>query len=1590
MDTHGMKFVVDTTGVAKGFRDYKSAVDGIFASLTKFEAHVDKTMKGVAKASSNPQALNAFKKAVSAFAKVDIDTSAARKLSALSAAMQGFKAPSASQTANTTKFFKALSNGMPDLTNAYRSIKAMNDIKAAMAGFKAPPASASKNLLAFGQAMAAAAPGFSKLKSIAGISGIANELASISIAMSRLKAPTASQVSNIGNLAVALRSFRMGNLGNGQVLFNALDAISKFKAPSAAQSKNLQAFVTALGNLKVPANADALAAALTKIANAATGASGALSRLRGQVGPLGGQLGNLGGQARGASLQMMGLQNAFSGTFQVGSVLRSLLGSLTIAELGRSYFEATNGALAFQAQMSVISKEAGFANAQLTYVNETANKFGIDSLAAAQGFAKVSIAAHKSGLSVMDTRHVFEGFSTSMAVLGTTTAGQQDVWLALQQVMNKGYLSAEELNQQLNEKLPGAMAYATEYANSLGLSLEKGLKTKALDAAGVLAHISKRMKEDFGPAVEEALKRPQNQMTILRNNFRTLFQAIGEAGGNEAFASLLSNINDKMTPEAIQRYAQALAVGLKRAVDSVSAAFNWLYENWDSIKGPLATTLSLIGKFMIVSSALQIGNFIVAPMIAAGRAALFAAPLIMQLVYASRALAATNLAAYYAQLALITNPRVVAGVQALSVAMGRLGATRIGAAALSGLARVPGLARAATVATTGLAAAIGVGLSAAWGIATQAAEDSTGKTIQINYTAGEIISGIWQTMTEWISEKWDIAMTYVDAAAKWLGDQLAFKVEGIGSMFAKLGFGIYYALTKALEGVMRAAIGFAAGMYRTISSIGGALSDLLDGNFSGAAAKAKGAVLGEDMMAGFKGAFGGMQLGGADFEAQYAKVGRGAGVVADWMNSMGAKGRGPAAPAKPTRAEMDAAQIAAMLGQPQATVPEEGKGGGSGGKKGGAAGDFERDAKRVEGAVDSLMQKLLENDPIKELNQEYIETLTKQAHTLLNADGYKQFITTLKSESQQGKLSVESLISAMSDPKNLDSKAIEDLAARYDVSVSQIISLAREQQTAFEEMKKEAVIKQLDKDFRGLAKGMELVGDSVPEIAEMKANIDDLTGLARLIMPADEGFAKFLTDVRTGAISAADALAKLRAIMADPAQMSAEARQFLANSPTSGDEIADATARKLEASKDATREAKLDLEFGGRLLSQRSNEIKLLQMSSQEAEVYTTVMEEVNRVRAKGVIVSQEQINGLMGEVRAQQQLANQMQRNKEFFENNGVRGYINDIKSVGESINELDKNVLQSLEDQLFSLGTTGKFSFQAIFDTLQQGLIRFASQNILKEGLGKLFGGELEGGTPSLLGGLFKAFGIEHAAGTTNPLGSSFTNPMHVVIDPTTGNLLSGLGTVKVGEGTPEELVGAATDTLTNGLREAGNLLKLDLSQAGKGLAGALSQFMSGMAGGGGGGGGLLGGLLNLGMGLLGGGAGGITGSVVSSLSGSAAATIAANPGIFKEGGFPGSPVARTSVHPSAFTNAPHYAEGTPNTSGGHPAILHDNEAVIPLSRGRKVAVEMNGGSRGQTINNNFMISSPDANSFRKSETQIATKMHMQAGRAFRRNHG
>jgi hypothetical protein len=621
MDTHGMKFVVDTTGVAKGFRDYKSAVEGIFASLDKFEKHVDQTMKGVAKASANPQALNAFKKAVSAFGHVDIDTSAAKKLSALSAAMNGFRAPSATQTTNTKKFFTTLGSSMPDLSAAYKSIKMIDGLKNAMNGFKAPSPSASKNLAEFARAMTAAAPAFARMRGIAGVSGIANELATISVAMRNFKAPSSGQVANIGNLGLALQHLGRANVGQVGHLFTSLAGLNNFKAPSQSQIKNLVAFANALHQLKPVVGASQIAQNMVTIAQGANRANAALGGFRTNLNGFNPAYGRFNTGTHKAKLEMMGLQNAFSSTFQVGSVLRSLLGSLTLGELGRSFFEATQTMNQFEAAMQVIGTNPMMSKDAWERVRSDANHFGADLKDMSENFSKFSLAAHENGVSLQESFKIFEGFQTVMTATHMGTEQQQSVGLAIREMMDQGYVSTSRLTRQLGLVLPGAthtlMVAWKEAGNKM--SLWDALKKKMVDSTWALDVLSNHYKTEFGPGVVQALQSPIQQWNILKNNITELMIQISDSGPKKAFAELIAQISGYMDPGKVHTFAESIGIALTGAVHKASEALKFLHDHWNSIVVPLGHVLKLVAEWEILMGGLQIGKWMVSPFLGMAR-----------------------------------------------------------------------------------------------------------------------------------------------------------------------------------------------------------------------------------------------------------------------------------------------------------------------------------------------------------------------------------------------------------------------------------------------------------------------------------------------------------------------------------------------------------------------------------------------------------------------------------------------------------------------------------------------------------------------------------------------------------------------------------------------------------------------------------------------------------------------------------------------------------------------------------------------------------------------------------------------------------
>lgn len=115
----------------------------------------------------------------------------------------------------------------------------------------------------------------------------------------------------------------------------------------------------------------------------------------------------------------------------------------------------------------------------------------------------------------------------------------------------------------------------------------------------------------------------------------------------------------------------------------------------------------------------------------------------------------------------------------------------------------------------------------------------------------------------------------------------------------------------------------------------------------------------------------------------------------------------------------------------------------------------------------------------------------------------------------------------------------------------------------------------------------------------------------------------------------------------------------------------------------------------------------------------------------------QKQLDALIAQFKQMDALAN----NAAFGFSKGIRGYLEGIGSLADSIAGVTKNVLQGLEDKLFEFVTTGKISFREFANDIIKQLIRIAIQQaILKpllSGVGNLFGFAGGGGGAGIAGG-------------------------------------------------------------------------------------------------------------------------------------------------------------------------------------------------------------------------------------------------------------
>jgi tape measure domain-containing protein len=240
---------------------------------------------------------------------------------------------------------------------------------------------------------------------------------------------------------------------------------------------------------------------------------------------------------------------------QVGQARQQLGGTATYAA------EIAKQRLALQ----LVTKEAGEYQRALAFVDDTSRKFAIPQEVITRQFTKLTASVKGAGGSVADAEKAFLGVAAGIRGTGGGLQDLDSALTATSQVFSKGKVSAEELRQQIGERLPGAF---TLFAESMGMTpqeldkaLEKG-QVSLQDFQG----FAEKLFADYGEAAkviasgpEAAGDRLQTALSRLSESVGDLLRPIGAAFQTE-FAKIVIAID-----EAARKLASFLGLGKGRA-----------------------------------------------------------------------------------------------------------------------------------------------------------------------------------------------------------------------------------------------------------------------------------------------------------------------------------------------------------------------------------------------------------------------------------------------------------------------------------------------------------------------------------------------------------------------------------------------------------------------------------------------------------------------------------------------------------------------------------------------------------------------------------------------------------------------------------------------------------------------------------------------------------------------------------------------------------------------------------------------------------------------------------------------------------------
>ena len=277
-------------------------------------------------------------------------------------------------------------------------------------------------------------------------------------------------------------------------------------------------------------------------------------RARAEVDGVSDSLVHVGAGAKSATTGSERLADALGRVGRYGIAGGSLYGVVqTVSAASRALFEASANAQRLSTQLNFASGGNGVR--EMAFVLQLANRLGLEINSTAKAYAGFASAARGTAIEGRQARQVFESISMASAVMGLTADETSGALLAVQQMLSKGVVSAEEFRGQLGERMPIALRAGAAALNVTEAEFSKLLETGQIVAADFLPKFGEAIRREVGDAANEAANRLDASTARMGNAWTRLKQVIGDSGVSQALGGAAGMLANDMTAitEAMDR-----------------------------------------------------------------------------------------------------------------------------------------------------------------------------------------------------------------------------------------------------------------------------------------------------------------------------------------------------------------------------------------------------------------------------------------------------------------------------------------------------------------------------------------------------------------------------------------------------------------------------------------------------------------------------------------------------------------------------------------------------------------------------------------------------------------------------------------------------------------------------------------------------------------------------------------------------------------------------------------------------------------------------------------------------------------------------